>query len=267
MSFLGKSKKSDLICLAIDLGEQTAPDMKIIALKELITKSKNFEQELVKNMLDSIISERTENENLERQNKEREFELAKQHKEREFELEKQRIELEFLKLKQGSLDVGIDSPFNQNFQKIMPKFNLQTDEISLFLELFERQAKAMKISQDRWVSHLIGILPTEINNLIAREPEEEARDYPHIKSLLLKRFKLTAEKFRQLLVKTQKNPDSTWQDFYHVIKTYLEGWLTGLKIETFEQLKDLMIVDHIKRRAPNDFKEYFLDEWTSGASV
>lgn len=63
-----------------------------------------------------------------------------------------------------------------------------------------------------------------------------------------------------MLVKLQKNSDLTW---YHEIKTYFEGWLAGLHIKTFEQLKDLTLVDQIKKRARNDFKEPFLDEWTS----
>ncbi|GFT38249.1 hypothetical protein TNCV_764301 [Trichonephila clavipes] len=29
------------------------------------------------------------------------------------------------------------------------------------------------------------------------------------------------------------------------------------------RLKDLMLVDQIKRRAPNEFKEHFLDEWAT----
>ncbi|GFU20215.1 retrovirus-related Pol polyprotein from transposon 17.6 [Trichonephila clavipes] len=111
--------------------------------------------------------------------------------------------------------------------------------------------------------YLIGVLPVEINNIIAREPEEQASDYEHIKEVLLKRFKLSAEKFRQLLIKTQKNSEATWYDFYHELKTFLDGGLNGLKIETFEQLKDLMLVDQIKRCAPNEFKEHFLDEWAT----
>ncbi|GFU51527.1 retrovirus-related Pol polyprotein from transposon 17.6 [Trichonephila clavipes] len=145
----------------------------------------------------------------------------------------------------------------------MPKFNLRNDDISLFLELFERQAKVLQMPRDQWVTYLIGVLPVEINNIIAREPEEQASDYEHIREVLLKRFKLSVEKFRQLLVKTQKNSEATWYDFYHELKTFLDGCLNGLKIETFEQLRDLMLVDQIKRRSPNEFKEHFLDEWAT----
>lgn len=52
----------------------------------------------------------------------------------------------------------------------MPKFNLQMDEIILFLELFEGQAQVIQIPEERWVSYVISILSTEINNLIAHKP-------------------------------------------------------------------------------------------------
>ncbi|GFX39373.1 retrovirus-related Pol polyprotein from transposon 17.6 [Trichonephila clavipes] len=87
----------------------------------------------------------------------------------------------------------------------MPKFNLRNVDISLFLECFERQAKVLQLPRDQWVTYLIGVLPVEINNIIAREPEKQASDYEQIIEVWLKRFKLSAEKFRQLLVKTQKN--------------------------------------------------------------
>ncbi|GBM95575.1 hypothetical protein AVEN_207038-1 [Araneus ventricosus] len=213
MAFLGKAKKSDLISLAIELEEEVTNDLRVIDLRELITKSKKYEVEFVANMLDAIADERVEKEELERQNEERAFELEKQNK----ELEKQRIELECLRVKQGSAESVVES-FNQNFQKLMLRFNIQTDNMGLLLELFEKQAEFAQIPNGRWVSYLIGILLTEINNLIARKPEEKARDYAYIKSLLLQRFKLTAEKFRQLMVKSQKSPDSTWHDFYHKLK-------------------------------------------------
>ncbi|GFW10670.1 hypothetical protein TNCV_4917891 [Trichonephila clavipes] len=58
-----------------------------------------------------------------------------------------------------------------------------------------------------------GSVPQEIIQLITREPEQEARDYDHVGSLLLKRFKLTPEKFRQLFVTHQKSSDKTWRKF------------------------------------------------------
>ncbi|GFV29192.1 retrovirus-related Pol polyprotein from transposon 297 [Trichonephila clavipes] len=62
--------------------------------------------------------------------------------------------------------------------------------------MFERQIKLLNVPADFWVSHLIGVLPSDIRRLIAREPEEMFRNYAHIHNILLQRFKLTADRFR-----------------------------------------------------------------------
>ncbi|GFU20237.1 homeotic protein female sterile [Trichonephila clavipes] len=85
--------------------------------------------------------------------------------------------------------------------------------ISLYLKLFERQAQGLNIDQENWGSHLLGLLPTEVSHIIAREPDDKANSYEHVKDLLLKRFKLTPEKFRQLFVTHQKASERTWIDF------------------------------------------------------
>ncbi|GFX39818.1 uncharacterized protein TNCV_2645811 [Trichonephila clavipes] len=90
--------------------------------------------------------------------------------------------------------------------KFKNRFELKED-ISLYLKLFERQAQRLNINQENWVSHLLGLLPTEVSPIIAREPDDKANSYEHVKDLLLKRFKLTPEKFRQLFVTHQKSPE------------------------------------------------------------
>ncbi|GFX98611.1 retrovirus-related Pol polyprotein from transposon 17.6 [Trichonephila clavipes] len=77
--------------------------------------------------------------------------------------------------------------------KFIHRFDLKED-ISIYLKLFERQAQRLNIDQENWVSHLLGLLPTEVSHIIAREPDDKANSYEHVKDLLLKRFKLTPEK-------------------------------------------------------------------------
>ncbi|GFX67140.1 uncharacterized protein TNCV_2184871 [Trichonephila clavipes] len=128
---------------------------------------------------------------------------------------------------------------------------------------FPRLLKRLNIDQENWVSHLLGLLPTEVSHIIAREPDDKANCYEDVKDLLLKRFKLTLEKFRQLFVTHQKASERTWIDFYHELNTYFNGWIDGLKIDTFNKLSDLIITDQLKRKTPFEFKEYYLDEWAN----
>ncbi|GFT45629.1 transposon Tf2-8 polyprotein [Trichonephila clavipes] len=79
--------------------------------------------------------------------------------------------------------------------------------------------------------------------------------------MLLQRFKLTAEKFRELLSRHRKSPNGTWKDYYFEIRAYFEGWLNELKIDSFVGLKNLMIADQMKKRCSPECKEHYLDIW------
>ncbi|GFT83039.1 uncharacterized protein TNCV_4961 [Trichonephila clavipes] len=152
MSFLLKGKKEDVLELATELGLEATVDMTKPMLKNLITKSARYDEEDTKLMYE--------------------------------ELEKLRIEAQ-IEPNQEILSRNNRTPSNE-LNKLLPKFDMKKD-ISLYLILFERQACMMNVRKEFWVSHLLGLLPQEITQLIAREPEQEAMDYDHVRSLFLKK--------------------------------------------------------------------------------
>ncbi|GFY32084.1 retrovirus-related Pol polyprotein from transposon 297 [Trichonephila clavipes] len=81
--------------------------------------------------------------------------------------------------------------------------------------------------------------------------------------IILEEFKLSPEVFRQKFVQHQKKSDSTWKDFTFEITNYLDEWLIGLEINTFQDLKDLMVVDQLKKLAYASMKDHFLDNWAN----
>ncbi|GFX62903.1 uncharacterized protein TNCV_1099961 [Trichonephila clavipes] len=103
-----------------------------------------------------------------------------------------------------------------------------------FLALFERQMKLLDLGEDLWVSYLIGVLPSAVTSLIAREPEEKCRDYSHIRGMLLQWFKVTAEKFRELFSRHRRSANGSWKDYYFEIRANFEGWFNELKIDSFD---------------------------------
>ncbi|GFW23754.1 retrovirus-related Pol polyprotein from transposon 17.6 [Trichonephila clavipes] len=62
---------------------------------------------------------------------------------------------------------------------------------------------------------------------------------------------------------TPEKSDSTWKDFTFEITNYLGEWLIGLEINNFQDLKDLMVVDQLKKRANASMKDHFLDNWAN----
>ncbi|GFW18583.1 retrovirus-related Pol polyprotein from transposon 17.6 [Trichonephila clavipes] len=270
MAFLGKGKKQDMLQLAEELGINATLNMTVPSIKIAITNSEGYEEEFVKNLYETIIANGKRLEELERAEKMRLEELVREQalKEKELQL---KFDLERFKIESGFRvnDESNDSTnacsvtSNLNLKKLIPDFDPKQSDISLYLVIFERQAKRASIEKKEWVGQLLGLLPLEIVQFIAREPEEQAENYDYVKKLLLKRFKLSPEVFRQKFVQHQKKSDSTWKDFTFEITNYLDEWLIGLEVNTFQDLKDLMVVDQLKKRANASMKDHFLDNWAN----
>ncbi|GFY35433.1 uncharacterized protein TNCV_195261 [Trichonephila clavipes] len=274
MAYLGKGRREDLFVLATELNLKFDKSMTIATLKDLIIGSEDYDEELTKNIHSTIVEDRKareENLRIEEQKEKLRIEEQKEKLRIEEQKEKLRIEEreEKLRFEQLRLDKQKrEYEFELENLRIQTQSKLGADtskerDISLYLKLFERQTQRLNIDQENWVSHLLGLLPTEVSHIIAREPDDKANSYEHVKDLLLKRFKLTPEKFRQLFVTHQKAPERTWIDFYHELNTYFNGWIDGLKIDTFNKLSDLIITDQLKRKISFEFKEYYLDEWAN----
>ncbi|GFS83519.1 retrovirus-related Pol polyprotein from transposon 297 [Trichonephila clavipes] len=228
-----------MLQLAEELGINATLNMTVPSIKIAITNSEGYEEEFVKNLYETIIA-----------NGKR--------------LEEFKIESGFRVNDESNDSTNACSvTSNLNFKKLIPDFDPQQSDISLYLVIFERQAKRASIEKKEWVGQLLGLLPLEIVQFIAREPEEQAENYDYVKKLLLKRFKLSPEVFRQKFVQHQKKSDSTWKDFTFEITNYLDEWLIGLEINTFQDLKDLMVVDQLKKRANASMKDHFLDNWAN----
>ncbi|GFW60222.1 SCAN box domain-containing protein [Trichonephila clavipes] len=254
MAFLSKGKKIDLYNLASELRVSVTLEDKIIDLREKITSCTFFQnnEQFVKEMLDNIVDERKSLEiealkKIEREEAlkkiEREDALKKIEREdkcladqRAFELEKLKLQAQNPPASVGNSSQMDSNPMRLDLKTVLTTFNPDKDDISLFLTMFERKMKLLNVPADFWVSHLIGVLPSDIG-----------------------RFKLTADRFRVLFCRHQKQDHSTWKDFFFELRTFFEGWLKELEIDSFETLKDLIIADQIKKRCPPDYKNHFLD--------
>ncbi|GFY17105.1 retrovirus-related Pol polyprotein from transposon opus [Trichonephila clavipes] len=282
MAFLGRALNVDLKCLAEELGETVTEEMKVPALKKLIVASKEYEEVFAKELLHRIVSER-ENE-IKRQEKdeikrqEREDEINRQEREDEIKRQEREDELEQLKIEasmmsngfrreRNSQNEGIQEHVPVGLQKLMRTFDPKEGDISFYLILFERQARRVHIKEEDWVTNLVGLLPLEMANLIAREPEEKANDYEHIKGMLLKIFKLSPEAFKVKFKRHCKSAENTWRDFGFELANYFNEWISGLKIYDFDRLKQLVIVEQMKEQVSRDIQQHFIDDWSRIVTV
>ncbi|GFQ85575.1 uncharacterized protein TNCT_423561 [Trichonephila clavata] len=162
MAYLGKGRREDLFVLATELNLKHDKSMTIATLKNLITGSEGYDEELTKNLHATIVGDRKSNEERIRteeqeqklRTEEQEQKLRIEEREERIRIEKLRIdeqkrkdefELEKLRIQaQSNFGAATYEGSNTKFlvkevSKFIHRFDLKED-ISLYLKLFERQA-------------------------------------------------------------------------------------------------------------------------------
>ncbi|GFU90216.1 uncharacterized protein TNCV_3874201 [Trichonephila clavipes] len=246
MAYLAKGHRQDLLELAETLDISIPDNFKFLDITDAIVKSEGYDVDFTKECLNHIINDRKKSWNC--------------------EVKEIRKTNEYLNCKKFNFATDTSTTTDSNMpklelHKLLPIFDPKTTNVTIFLDIFERQLTFLKVPVPQWVVYLVGILPTEVSNLIAKESVVDAQDYYKVKQILLKRFKLSAEKFRQMFSRHAKDPVITWRDFYFDLQTYFDGSLKESKVTTLEELKDLIVADQIKMKAPQDYKDHFLEQW------
>lgn len=83
-----------------------------------------------------------------------------------------------------------------------------------------------------------------IVNILAREPDPLANNYDYVRNLLLKRFKMSLEEFKQKLKSHKKFISASRHDQAFELRNSFEKWINGLEFFNFEDLR--IIIDQIK---------------------
>ncbi|GFQ80944.1 SCAN box domain-containing protein [Trichonephila clavata] len=145
--------------------------------------------------------------------------------------------------------------------QITPKFDEKHDEMGLYLINFERRAEMAQVPRMDWVAYLLAVLPSELSNILARESPSDACNYDFVKTLILRRYKLNSEKLKQCFYRHHKTTDKSWRNYAQELFNYFTEWITELKIETFQQLKDLIVTEQLKFRVPAQLRDHYLEDW------
>ncbi|GFX94291.1 pro-Pol polyprotein [Trichonephila clavipes] len=140
--FYREREKQDMLQLAEELGINATLNMTVPSIKIAITNSEGYEEEFVKNLYETIIANGKRLEELERAEKMR--------------LEEFKIESGFRVNDESNDSTNACSvTSNLNLKKLIPDFDPKQSDISLYLVIFERQAKRASIEKKEWVGQLL----------------------------------------------------------------------------------------------------------------
>ncbi|GBN11654.1 hypothetical protein AVEN_111890-1 [Araneus ventricosus] len=144
MAFLAKFKKVDLTKLAEELGIEIIPEDRVIDICKKIKSFPDYDEEFTKGQSNVITQEREAEAEIARKERDAELARAERETERVYELEK-------FKIASAAETASLNSTRSEGsrnrreIKHLMQKFDSQNTDISLYLTLFERQARAAGI--------------------------------------------------------------------------------------------------------------------------
>ncbi|KAG0443861.1 hypothetical protein HPB47_014447 [Ixodes persulcatus] len=202
--------KSELLDLCEELGVEAGTSMKKMELVKAIQEEGLDNDEI------EVMWKRIRNRN------------EDEAKFKELELEKLRLEVELRKTNGGPEMEVAGSRNLYDMSKLIQPFKVGQD-MGLYLVNFERACERARFNRDSWPRRLLGVLPCEAAGVIARLTAEEADDYECVKGCLLKKYRLSAEAFRQKFRSVSKKSEASYAEFAYELRSYLIEWMKVAK--------------------------------------
>lgn len=185
-----------------------------------------------------------------------------EQKRRDHELEMKRIELEQQKLastRASSQSPGAGDRDNFKIKDLLQPFKTGED-IGLFLVNFERTCDKMSFEKESWPQRLLTLLPCEAADVIARLSKEESENYDAVKLSLLKRYRLSAEAFRQRFRKATKAKGESYSEYGYSLKLNLVEWLKSAEVYgNHDKVLECICLEQFLRTIPDSMRMWILD--------
>ncbi len=222
-------------------------------LVEFVREREHFEAQRERERMELEAKRERERMDQEAQRERERMEREREQIEREFEQETRRLQFE-LEAKKIDSQTTIETTSRTNIpassrDKIKLSFLEDKDDIETFLSHFERVAHINKWGEEEWGARLAPLLKGKAREAYVTLPVEESNDYEAIKNALLKRYRLTAQTYRQKF--RSARPESNEEDhvYWERLETWLQRWIT-LSEKKEVDLKWMLIAERFLETQP-----------------
>ncbi|XP_075733229.1 uncharacterized protein LOC142775608 [Rhipicephalus microplus] len=205
-------------------------------------------------------AERREVEAREREEAERREAREREEAERQERLELKRLELAILQCSQAP---SVASPTIQvsgfRIRDQLPPFVVGED-MAKYLVKFEHVCERNALEQSLWARNLLALLPGEVSDAITCLSREAFESYDEVKEVLLRRYKLSPEAFRQRFRYAKKGNESH-VDFAFRLKADLIEWLKGEGVyDDRDKVVECVALEQFYRCIEEDVKLWLQDK-------
>ncbi|KAJ8022625.1 hypothetical protein HOLleu_37579 [Holothuria leucospilota] len=279
---LDSLKKSEIVKVAKHYGIEFQPLMRKDEIKRYVLEYLVDESILPSTVLETAITVPTDNTfelkrlememNKEIRLKEMEREREREEREREERGGKRRKrkkgggearehefrlkQLELGVIKGSDPKIGLDTGVFDvsKHVKFVPKF--QEDNVEKFFNHFEKLGEQLKWPRDKWSILIQSNFTSKAQEVYFALSIEDSMDYDKVKKAILQAYELVQEAYRQKFRKYRKADTQTYVEFAYQKERHFDRWCASKKVSTFDTLRQLMLVEEIKRCVNDDIKTH-----------
>ncbi|XP_070410018.1 uncharacterized protein [Nothobranchius furzeri] len=216
------------------------------------------------------------------------YEAEEKSRLQQIELEIRRCEIEAetkLKLKRMELEYqargGASSTTDYEHERSMDKQRNECDiskclvlvptfresEVDSYFATFERLAAALDWPQEVWSIMLQCKLTGKAQEVIASLSLSDSMDYNKVKAAVLVAYELVPEAYRQKFRSQHvKLSTQTYVEFSREKALMFEKWILASKVETLQDLKELILLEEFKKCLPERLALYLNERKVSSLS-
>ncbi|KAL2082862.1 hypothetical protein ACEWY4_020635 [Coilia grayii] len=127
------------------------------------------------------------------------------------------------------------------------------EDIEHFLTTFERVATASLCPKAQWALHLVPLLTGKARAAYIAMDFAEAMDYDQVKTVILEKFEINPETYRQRFRSTQMLPDESPKELFTRLRELYEKW-TRPQVHSKEEIGDMLILEQFLRMVSSDVR-------------
>lgn len=190
----------------------------------------------------------------ERQAREKESERQAQLREAELQAELKMMELKIRLTEAENAKARANSPSNESSvassavltspQRWMTAFDEKKDDLDAYLLRFERLATGLQWPRDQWATMLALCLKGEALSVVGRLSPGESVDYDVVKRALMRRFRLTADGFREKFRNAKPEGGETGAQYAARLASLFDRWVElSETAKEYGSLRDLLLAE------------------------
>ncbi len=130
------------------------------------------------------------------------------------------------------------------YVRLVPPF--REAEVDSYFVAFEHVAAKLNWPRDMWALLLQCNFVGKAQEVCSALSIEESLDYDIVKAAVLRAYELVPEAFRQRFRSCSKSVKQTFVEFAREKIILFEKWCFAIKITTFEELRELVLLEDFK---------------------